>query len=275
LILLENGVFVLVWGIGIDFALVLVENRSLTMVNGLYTARNSMMVLQNKLDNNAHNLANANTTAFKKSMMVSQSRVDVQRNDQYLLHQDEHQQMSENRVVFEQGNLIDTENSFDLAFTSSGFFQIMGENGEVQYTRAGHFTRNTNHELVTLGGRQVLDAGGYPIRVEGDEFSVGINGAVHIDGHFMGRLGIVDFESPADDLEQVGHNAYRAKEGVEPQVKMDAEVKQGALEASNVNVVDGMVEMIRIARHNEMNQKVVTSIDETLQKAVNEVGRVS
>lgn len=245
------------------------------MVNGLYTARNGMMLLQEMVDNTAHNLSNANTTGFKKSLMASMAQVDIQRNDEYKLHQDEEHQMSENYIDFEQGSLVGTENPFDVALEGDGFFSIETANG-VRYTRNGSFTRNGMGELVTLQGNRVLDVNGSPISLdEARDMSVSSAGVIYADGVSVGQLALVDFEDKRSALSREGYNLFSLRDPeAQPQAALNARVKQGFVEASNVNIVDAMVEMIRFQRNYEMDQRAVTSCDETLQKAVNEVGRV-
>jgi len=245
------------------------------MVNGLYTARNGMMLLQEMVDNTANNLSNANTTGFKKSLMASMAQVDIRRNDEYKLHQDEDHQMSENFIDFEQGSLVGTENVFDLALEGNGFFTVETDNG-VRYTRNGSFTRNGMGELVTLQGKRVLDVSGGAIDLgESKEFTVSAAGMVYADGREAGQLAVVDFADRRESLEREGYNLYNTKDPAEkPEAATGFRIKQGFVEASNVNVVDAMVEMIRFQRNYELDQKAVQSCDETLQKAVNEVGRV-
>jgi len=244
------------------------------MVNGLYTARNGMMLLQEMMDNTTHNLSNANTSGFKKSLMASVAQVDIKRNDQLKLHQDEEHQMSENYIDYSQGSLIMTENPFDLALENSGFFEVETPNG-VRYTRNGSFTRNGMGDLVTLQGYRVLGEDGAPINLdEESEFSVSAAGKVYGNGKEVAKLSIVDFADKRTELGREGHNLYYAKPNVEPQQAVKTTIKQGFLESSNVSVVDSMVEMIRFQRNYEANQKSVQSEDETLTKAVNDVGRV-
>ncbi|MDR3001744.1 MAG: flagellar basal-body rod protein FlgF [Fibromonadaceae bacterium] len=244
------------------------------MVNGLYTARNGMMLLQEMMDNTAHNLSNANTTGFKKSLMASIAQVDIERNDEFKLHQDEDHQMSENYIDYSQGSLLQTENPLDLALESSGFFEIETENG-IRYTRNGSFTVNGMGDLVTLQGHKVLGEDGMPINLEeATEFHFSTSGRIYANGKGVGKLSIVDFEDKRTELGREGYNLYYSKTGAEPQQMFNASVKQGFLESSNVSVIDSMVEMIRFQRNYEANQKVVTSTDDTLGKAVNEVGRV-
>jgi len=244
------------------------------MVNGIYSARDGMMLLQEMMDNTTHNLSNANTSGFKKSLMASIAQVDIERNDELKLHQDEEHRMSENYIDYSQGSLIMTTNPFDLALENSGFFEVETENG-IRYTRNGSFTRNGMGDLVTLQGYRVLDEHRLPIHLNDDEgFSVTSSGKVYANDKEVAKLSIVDFPNKREDLAREGYNFYYSKNGVEPVRNFNTTVKQGFLESSNVSVVDSMVEMIRFQRNYEANQKSITSEDETLTKAVNEVGRV-
>ena len=244
------------------------------MVNGIYSARNGMMLLQEMMDNTAHNLSNANTSGFKKSLMASVTQVDIERNDELKLHQDEEHQMSENYIDYSQGSLIMTTNPFDLALENSGFFEIETENG-IRYTRNGSFTRNGMGYLVTLQGNRVLDENRVPIQLEDEEgFSVTSAGKVYANDKEVAKISIVDFPNKREDLLREGYNLYYSRNGAEPERAINTTIKQGYLESSNVSVVDSMIEMIRFQRNYEANQKSIISEDETLTKAVNEVGKV-
>ncbi|GHV12932.1 flagellar basal-body rod protein FlgF [Fibrobacterales bacterium] len=233
------------------------------------------MLLQGMMDNTTHNLANANSTGFKKSLMASIAQVDIRRNDELKLHQDEEHQMSENYIDYSQGSLVGTDNPFDLALQGEGFFEVETPNG-VRWTRNGSFTRNGMGDLVNLHGNRVLDEGGSPIRLEDSgEFSVSASGKVYADGKEVAKLSIVNFEDKRNDLVREGYSLYNTKNGAEPEQAQNASIKQGFLESSNVSVIDSMVEMIRFQRNYEANQKSIQSEDDTLQKAVTEVGRVS
>jgi flagellar basal-body rod protein FlgG len=244
------------------------------MVNGLYTARNGMMLLQEMVDNTSNNLANANTSGFKKALMASISEVQNKRNDENKLHHDESHWMSESRINWEQGSFIDTQNPMDIAIQGNGFLSVETPEG-VRYTRSGNLTRNGVGELVTLQGYKVLDQGGNPIVVQGENFQVSSSGTINVNGQAAGRLAVVDF-ADRTQLQREGRNAYSLREGSDqiPTEAVDFELKQGVVEASNVNVIDSMVELIRFQRNYELNQKAATSSDETLQKAVTEIGRI-
>lgn len=245
------------------------------MVNGLFTARNSMINLQRKVDNTTHNLANAQTTAFKRSLTAAHARVDVGRNDEWLLHQDEHQRLDENRISWQQGNLIQTNNPLDFALEGKGFFVVETNDGP-RYTRAGAFARNGMGELATLTGQRVLDEGGRPIPLEGGRVALSVDGVLSVDDKPVATLAVVDFQD-LNSLERQGGNLYAQRDPLAetPRPAAEFRVRQGSLEASNVNVVESMVELIRFQRNYDLDQRSILAIDETLSKAVNEIGRVN
>ena len=246
------------------------------MVNGLFSASKGMMLMQEKVDIVSNNLANSNSTGFKKAMMVTMSDVQVKRNDENKLHQDEKQLANEQYFNFEQGPLIPTDDPFDLALAGKGFFSVKMDDGSVGYTRNGAFTKNANGELVTLTGNQILDKAGNPISVTGTKMNISGDGGVYVDGEKVSDLGLVQFEN-TKGLEPIGKSFWtiRDPELSQPKVNTDNQLKQGMLEGSNVSAVDSMVELIRFQRSYEADQKALQSCDETLKTAVNQIGRVA
>ncbi len=244
------------------------------MVNGLYTASLGMTNIIKKQDVVANNLANANTTGFKTAMALSHAEVENARNDLRQLHHDEHQRMDEVATSFMQGPLVQTGNNMDLALSGNGFFTIETPAGE-RYTRNGGFALNTSDELVTLNGFRVLDDGGSPIQAAGKNIHFSEDGGVLVDGERVAKLGVVEFSNRAslqaqgDSLFANGDPAFNY-----PMPSAQAGLKQGFLEGSNVDVVSSMVQMIAYHRNYEADSKMVRAIDDTLAKAVNEVGKV-
>ena len=186
------------------------------------------------------------------------------------------------RTDCSQGSVRITENPYDVAIEGAGYIPVTSEDGEVQYTRDGSFTVNTEGYLVTKDGDYVLNAtgamNGDPSRnnfIQVDpNATVTVNkmGYVIQNDQVVGTLGVVDVDN-YDYLEKYGENMYNLLDGGN-RIATDAKVEQGVLETSNVNVVNEMVNMITIQRAYEANQKVITSIDSTLDRAVNNVGRV-
>jgi flagellar basal-body rod protein FlgF len=245
------------------------------MVNGLYTASRAMTNILAKQDVHAQNIANASTNGFKMARLVNTAEVAVGRNDAGELREREYQQVSEITTSFAQGPMVNTGNEFDLALTTPGFFMVEAEDG-VRYTRNGGFSLNSYGELVTLSGKRVLDEGGQPLVMkDGGDVRFMDDGSVFVDGQRSGKLGIVDFADPNKlRYGQDGCFGNPDAQGNPPIAPAAVGVKSGFLEGSNADPINTMVNMIADYRNYEAAQKAMHAVDETLGKAVNEVGRV-
>lgn len=266
------------------------------MVKGLYTAYTGMMEEMRRMDVMTNNLANASTTGYKKEGTVNQAFDDqlaIKIKDmsetvpaRRLGDVNLGVKVGETYRDFRQGSFTVTDNPYDLALEGDGFFAIefTNKNGEtsVKYTRDGSFTVDQNGYLMTKDGDYVLNANGAMNSVGGEanyirvnpnqDVRIESNGAVFQNDVQVAQIGVVDFEN-YNYLEKYGENLYDVVQGGQI-VAANARVEQGCLEMSNVNIVTEMVEMITITRAYEANQKIVTTIDGTLDKAVNTVGQV-
>ena len=175
--------------------------------------------------------------------------------------------IGETYTDYSTGSFKVTDNSTDFAIKGDGFFAIAYTdkqgNSSVKYTRDGAFTVNTQGYLVTKDGDYVLNAN--------DARNGNVNGRIQVDQQ-VGTIGIVDF-ADYDYLAKYGENMYDLVNGGTV-TAADGRIVQGTLESSNVNVVSEMVNMITISRAYQAGQKVINTIDETLDKAVNQVGNV-
>lgn len=257
------------------------------MVRGLYTAYTGMANEQKRLDIVANNLANAATVGYKEESVTNQSFDDVLTikikdasevfNDRAIGTMNLGVKLGEAYTNYGQGSLRQTSNTYDLALEGSGFFTIEVTNkaGDVstQYTRNGSFTMTKDGHIVDENGNRLMGEGG-AIIIPTDAVDVVVDtaGAIFADGVYMDTLQITDFED-YNYLVKLGDTMYQALDGamVRPS---NTTVNQGYTEQSNVNVVSEMVEMITITRAYEANQKVIQSIDKTLDLAANSVGRV-
>ena len=256
------------------------------MVRGLYTAYTGMIQQQNRLDVVSNNLANSTTVGFKKEGSTSQAFDEVltikikDASTNYLDlpvgNMSLGVKVGETYTDYTQGSFKQTKNTFDVAIAGDGFFSISytSKNGveSTMYTRDGSFTLTSDGYLVTKDGDYVLGQDG-PINIP-TEASVAIDeeGRIFADGEYVDSFAIADFED-YNYLEKYGENLYQTVDGA-TLTAADAWVRQGYIEASNVNVVTEMVNMITITRAYESNQKVIHTIDGMLDKAVNNVGRV-
>lgn len=259
------------------------------MVKGLYTAYTGLHNEQRRLDVISNNIANSNTTGYKKMGVTSQSfsqelavRVDDD-SDGYLVKGigdvSLGVKIGETYTDFSQGGFRETGNAYDVALEGDGFFTISTTDKSgtehIRYTRDGSFTVTRDGYLVTKDGDFVLGTNNQRIQILGaDTADVSMDslGNVYANEVLVGRLQIVDFQNK-DALSLYGENMFEAL----PEAGMVASTaltRQGYLETSNVNVINEMVSMITITRAYETNQKMMQTIDSTLDKAVNEIGKV-
>ncbi len=264
--------------------------KGLNMVKGILHSAASMLIIERKQEAIANNMANLNTTGFKKADLFQQALIDVSsKNELDWLYGGGELNLNGLKIQFKQGAFENTDNPFDVAIEGSGFFVIETPQG-LRYTRNGHFTRNADSFLTTETGDSVLDENFQRIRVNGDTFQVLEDSVIlnespsdeSVQAIARGGEGVprrtkfllVSFEN-LNDLIQEGNSLFKLKEaGKQPVPAQAVTLYQGRLETSNVNPLQEMVEMIKEYRIYEANQKAIQSEDATLEKAVNQVGRV-
>lgn len=258
------------------------------MIRGLYISASSAVAETKRIDIIANNMANVNTTGYKKDVMVTENFPEILMSkinggfDKDLPKAPKPMnplgylsygiRTSEVKTNFEQGQLHPTENSFDLAIRGKGFFSIETLEGG-RYTRSGDFTKDSEGYLVTKEGYKVLGEAGY-IQISGSNMTVNEKGEIYSDSRRIDRIRLVDFND-YDALRKEGNGLLRIEEGIEAEpVAAQGMLQQGFLESSNVNSVKEMVQMLTMLRTYEANQKMVKIHDELLGKAVTEIARV-
>lgn len=257
------------------------------MVRGLYTAYTGMVNQQKRLDTITNNLANATTTAYKREGATARAfdeYMGVRVNDKTVGNlvtrvgkMSLGVKIGENYTDYSQGSFRNTENTYDLAIEGNGFFTISFTNkrGEqsIKYTRDGNFTVDADGALRTTDGDYVQgENGDIYIPTDAERISIISTGEIYADDEYIDTIKITDFED-YNYLKKYGENMYDAVDGI-TEKEPSAIIHQGYLEASNINAVTEMVEMITITRAYESNQKALQSADSMLEKAVNEVGRL-
>lgn len=259
------------------------------MLRALRTAALGMSAQQTGVDNIAHNLANANTTGYKRASVVFQDLLyqtiqasgqgEATSNNQPASLEIGHGAAPIATVRnFTQGGLIQTGNSLDLAINGNGFFQVLNPDGTIAYTRDGTFTISSEGTLVTQTGLPVEPD--LTIPAEAVEIHVSQDGLVsaRLQGEAemvqLGNIELARFANPGG-LAPMGGNLYRQTEASgEPTLGtpgMDGlgAVRQGFLEGANVDVVQEMVSLITAQRAYEINSKMVTTSEDMLQIANN------
>jgi flagellar basal-body rod protein FlgG len=251
----------------------------------LWVAKTGLDAQQTEMALISNNLANVNTTGFKKGRAVFQD----------LLYQNVSQvgaattqnteaptgvnlgtgvNLVATEKVYSQGNINQTGNTFDLAINGNGFFQVLMPDGTMGYTRDGSFQLSATGQLVTASGYQVQPAITIPQGAQ--SVTVGTDGTVQVlmpgqsQPTTVGTLQLANFVNPAglqpngQNLLQQSASSGSATTGT-PGLNGLGTLQQGAVESSNVNVVEEMVDMIETQRAYEMNTKAIETNDQMLQ----------
>ncbi len=250
------------------------------MLKGMYAAAAGMASQMVLTDINANNLANVSTPGFKTVNVQFEPFGTVMLNrigrsqEQALGTYAQGAQVYQSVTDFRPGDTFQTGNPLDLAIHGDGFFMIRGEdNSGLMYTRSGNFTRNEEGYVVASDGAHLQGEGGdIQIPKEAARIEINRNGDVLADGKNVGRIKIVQFDNP-NTLERNGYNTFKTTSTPNVDVK-NTFIEQGVLERSNANVITELVSSMTGVRMYELLQKSIQMQNETLGKAVNEVGRV-
>ncbi len=252
------------------------------MIRGLYTSTAGMLAAQSQSEIIGDNIANLSTPGFKQEQGSNHSfpTLLLERiNDGSKIPEQTPIGSIGTGVVVDrtarltvQGALNTTGISTDLALVSDQnqpiFFAVQTDNG-VMYTRNGRFQLSAEGQLQTMDGHAVLGENG-PINGLDVNFTVSSDGMVlNGQGEEVDRL--VVRQLPEDNLTRVGNSLYTSTQATQAQ---NFQVKQGAFEASNVDLTTQITKMMTVMRAYEANQRVIQTQDATLDKAVNEVGKV-
>lgn len=257
------------------------------MEAALWAAKTGLDAQQTQMTVTANNLANVATTGFKASRgvfedLLYQNVTQVGSNTSQTTQSPSGLQlgtgvrMVATETINTQGSLSQTGNSLDIAVQGRGFFQVLLPSGQLAYTRDGSFQLTSTGQVVTAQGYALQPAMTIPTGTQ--SISIGTDGTVSVQlagqsaPTTVGTVQLADFINPAG-LQNLGGNllAESASSGAAttgtPGVSGLGTLVQGSLEASNVNVVEEMVNMIQIQRAYEMNSKAVQTCDQMLQYA--------
>ena len=262
------------------------------MHEGLIIAASGGVKQQVKMDVLANNMANLNNAGFKSDGLVFReifppfnegSSADASKNA-LLPPNDSNENVSYVAVDtlytdHSQGIFHKTDNPLDLALEGDGFFEIETPQG-IRYTRNGNFRLDTGKNLVTQDGNFLLDKNKQKIKIEDNSGKIdfGPDGTISVGNGFgnqpAGTLSLVKFEDTSG-IAKEGNGLYKIMDNkIKPIAADNIKVAQGVLERSNVNSIEEMTNMITAIRAFEAYQKVIQTIDEADDQAVNSIGRV-
>jgi len=247
------------------------------VIRGLYTSATGMLATQTQSEFIGDNVANAKTPGYKEELASNISFPShlIERRGGNLISEAQLGGLGTgvrvDRALLSnvQGVLQTTNLKTDLALTAPGYFVVQTPEGE-RYSRNGHFELDSNGMLQSPEGYTLLGENG-PIGPLSSEFSVGTDGTIIDQGQNVDRLRVV--EIPSDALKREGQSLYSSTQPVQVG-GAGAQVLQGTIEASNVDLSGQMIQMMTVMKAYEANQKVIQTQDEMLAKAVNEVGKI-
>ncbi len=268
------------------------------MMRALWTAATGMSSQQTNVDTISNNIANINTTGYKKEtaefkslyyQTIQQTSTDNEGNLKPVAAQvGLGVRNSAITSRFEQGALTETGNYLDLAVSGNGFFAVKLNDGSVAYTRSGAFNASVTANGTTIcdsDGNPLLDTLGnaieIPFGMDISKISIDAGGVISIpdaNGNYQStgiQVAMYQFANPAG-LEKVGNSNFKESQvSGAPQLESESEglsastIRQGYLESSNVQSVDEMVNLIVAQRAYEMNSKIISASDSMLQQANN------
>ena len=251
----------------------------------LWVAKTGLDAQQTRMNVISNNLANVNTTGFKRDRAVfedllyqnirqagGQTGADTQAPTGFQLGTGVRVMATEKIVA--QGNMQTTENSLDIAIAGDGYFQIAQPDGTIAYTRDGNFNLDNAGQIVTSSGQLLQPA--ITVPANASSVTIGQDGTVSVElqagggAQVLGQLQLARFINSAG-LQAMGQNLLKetpasgAPQVGNPGADGIGILMQGALEASNVNVVEEMVSMIETQRAYEINSKAISTVDGMLQ----------
>ena len=250
----------------------------------LWVAKTGLDAQQTRMNVISNNLANVNTTGFKRDRAVfedllyqnirqagGQTGADTQAATGFQLGTGVRVLATEKIVA--QGNMQTTENSLDIAIAGDGYFQIAQPDGTISYSRDGNFKLSNTGQIVTASG--ALLQPGITIPTTASSVTFGRDGTISIElaaggSQVIGQIQLARFVNPSG-LESKGQNLLKetpasgAPQVLQPGTTGAGSLMQGTLEASNVNVVEEMVNMIETQRAYEINSKAISAVDGMLK----------
>ena len=255
------------------------------MNKAMWVAMTGLEAQQTRMGVISNNLANVNTTGFKKDRALfedllyqnvrqagAQASQDTQLPSGLMLGTGVRTVATQK--LHTQGNIVQTNNSLDVAISGRGFLQVLLPDGTLAYTRDGAFMTDATGQLVTASGNLIQPA--ITIPEDAQSITIGSDGtvSVQISGQAaptqLGNIQLADFVNPTG-LQPIGNNPFleTASSGApttgNPGVNGLGTLVQGSLETSNVNVVEELVNMIETQRAYEMNSKAISTTDRMLQ----------
>ena len=261
----------------------------------LWVPLSGAIAQQRKVDTIANNIANINTTGFKKDRItfkeylttfekgyndINLPKKEWRPKDFYHSYGAEHSQVKADAsyTIHDQGQLSPTNNPLDIGLRGKGFFEVLTPNG-VRYTRKGIFSIREDGPLITDQGYHLLGKGTsnpesrkiiIPSTIK--KIVVSIGGELFVDDKSLGKVSVIEFND-LHSLRKEGNSLFINQNANNIKSIISTTTHQGFTENSNVNAVLEMSELIKAHRHFEAIQNVIKTYDQTSSKGINEIGK--
>ena len=253
------------------------------MISGLYSATTGLYAQQIQQEVLAYNISNVNVPGFKQQKVVNRSFPDI------LLRQFQENMTSTEELktigpvgggtkidqvynIFNEGMFVRTDDDLNVALDGPGMLAVSTPYG-TRYTRNGSLTVDQNLELQNSDGFPLLNENGNSIFLQSTNFKIDGDGFIYENGIPVDKLMVTTFRDPNQLIRESASLFAFAGDLDSGTIESGTKVQQGFLERSNVEISREMVNMIEASRAYESNQKIIQILDNTLDKAVNSVGR--
>ena len=250
------------------------------MSRGLYTLTSGMLTQQRKIEISSNNIANINTTGYKKEQAVTSNFGSLlinklQQNGIYetavpLSEVSLIRITEDNNTIHSQGTLDETNGAFDFAIIGGGFFSI-NDNGNILYTRNGSFNLDDDGYLI-FGDKGRVQGEYGDIFIGTDKYECLEDGSIYVDGELIDRISIFDFEDYAA-LDKISEGMYGS--AAEPYLVEMPTIKKGTLERSNVNLTQEMSDVLSSQRALQSSSQALKMYDLIMEIEANQIGRIN
>ena len=246
---------------------------------GIYQSASSLSALERWQDSVAQNIASSQMAGYRKRTInfSTQPAGEIQNDSHGRIGHGDGQDLLFPKVNtginFLPGETQPTQREYDLAIQGDGFFEVQAPDGSKSYTRDGGFRLSSDRTLINASGQQVMTESGTPVTLVSGAGDLVVNqdGTLFQGTTSLGKLAIKKFSDPSQ-LAPTGGGAFVPVGGRAAQTVEKPQILQGYLEGSNVASLREMVDLVLIARAYEANQKMITSVDQSMQKTLDALG---
>ncbi len=237
----------------------------------VYVIASRMLGQAKRMDMVADNVANANTHGFKRLTLDAKETIG----GTPMRPAGSFTENKPVRIIYENGSLEQTGNTFDLGIQGEGFFAVQAAGADPKYTRVGQFALDVEGNLINMNGEQVLDVNGGPITLPIDQkVTISRDGTVSTEDGILTQIGVYRFDK-LDELQRAGATTYYNNPQSNPALPVEVpQVFQGMLETSNVNPIIETVNMTAVLRAYQGAQRAMQSLEESETTAIRDLARI-